>query len=249
MEKKLTTIISYVNEEELGKIVNYIDEILDKHNNAIVAIYPRRNILERIILKAISKVFFKTNKLVDPEPLAIVMLHNYNVPNVSDSKEMLDFILGNDVETHVISYRKNLGLVKTLRYILGAIKKVNYRPIKFGLVGSSGILVNEGILWLLVVNGVNVKFASPIAIEVSILNNFILNNYWTFKEFRGGFFRKLVKYHIAVALGAITNYITLISLTLILGIHYLLANLLGIFVGYVVNYIISELFVWTKNNI
>lgn len=52
---------------------------------------------------------------------------------------------------------------------------------KFLLVGASGIVVNLAIFTLLLNLGVNKFIASPIAIEVSIFSNFLLNNYWTFR--------------------------------------------------------------------
>ncbi len=52
--------------------------------------------------------------------------------------------------------------------------------IKFALVGCSGVLVNLISFTMLMDIGVNTYVASPIAIEASIISNFLLNNYWTF---------------------------------------------------------------------
>lgn len=54
--------------------------------------------------------------------------------------------------------------------------------IKFGIVGTSGVVVNLGFFTLLLAGGVNKFVASPIAIELSIVSNFLLNNYWTFRR-------------------------------------------------------------------
>lgn len=54
--------------------------------------------------------------------------------------------------------------------------------IKFGLVGASGVLVNLAVFSLLLSQGLNKFIASPIAIEASIISNFLLNNYWTFRR-------------------------------------------------------------------
>ena len=53
--------------------------------------------------------------------------------------------------------------------------------IKFGIVGASGVVVNLGVFTLLLMAGVNKFLASPVAIEISIIWNFFLNNYWTFR--------------------------------------------------------------------
>jgi dolichol-phosphate mannosyltransferase len=53
--------------------------------------------------------------------------------------------------------------------------------IKFALVGLSGVFVNLGAFWLLLNAGLSKFIASPLAIEASIVWNFLLNNYWTFR--------------------------------------------------------------------
>ena len=53
--------------------------------------------------------------------------------------------------------------------------------IKFAIVGLSGVIVNLGIFTLLLQMNVNKYLASPISIEASIITNFLLNNYWTFR--------------------------------------------------------------------
>jgi dolichol-phosphate mannosyltransferase len=53
--------------------------------------------------------------------------------------------------------------------------------IKFAMVGASGVAVNLGIFSVLLSTGMNKFIASPISIECSILTNFMLNNFWTFR--------------------------------------------------------------------
>lgn len=52
--------------------------------------------------------------------------------------------------------------------------------IKFAAVGLTGVFVNLGCFTGLLMAGVNEYVASPIAIELSVIWNFFLNNYWTF---------------------------------------------------------------------
>ena len=54
--------------------------------------------------------------------------------------------------------------------------------IKFALTGLSGVFVNLGSFQLLLNLGVHKLLASPIAIELSIISNFLINNYWTFRD-------------------------------------------------------------------
>jgi len=54
--------------------------------------------------------------------------------------------------------------------------------LKFATVGATGVVVNLGVFTWLLATGMNKFLASPIAIEASIVSNFFLNNYWTFRE-------------------------------------------------------------------
>jgi putative flippase GtrA len=55
----------------------------------------------------------------------------------------------------------------------------------FGVVGASGVLVNLGCLFAFAdALGVQTNIASALAIEVSILSNFLLNDRWTFRDRR-----------------------------------------------------------------
>ncbi len=52
--------------------------------------------------------------------------------------------------------------------------------LKFLAVGASGVVVNLVLFTILLNAGMSKFLASPIAIEISIISNFLLNNYWTF---------------------------------------------------------------------
>jgi putative flippase GtrA len=58
------------------------------------------------------------------------------------------------------------------------------RFAKFGAVGASGVIVNLGTLALLRRLGVHTNLASAVAIELSILSNFLINHLWTFGDRR-----------------------------------------------------------------
>jgi len=56
--------------------------------------------------------------------------------------------------------------------------------VKFGIVGASGMIVNLGFFTVFLSLGINKYLASPLAIEISIVSNFLFNNYWTFRQRR-----------------------------------------------------------------
>jgi dolichol-phosphate mannosyltransferase len=77
-----------------------------------------------------------------------------------------------------------LGLSDIIEFVENAwwIRFRSYRTfIKFAIVGTMGVVVNLGSFTLLLAMGINKFLASPIAIEISIVSNFMFNNYWTFR--------------------------------------------------------------------
>jgi len=122
------------------------------------------------------------------------------------------------------------------------------RFLKFAVVGISGIFVNEGLLALLTeVFAVKVHWAGAIAIEVSIIHNFLLNNFWTWRDTRQKpFITRFIQYHSVALISGSVNYIVLVGLTA-LGLHHLISNMIGIGIGTLINFILNHY--WTFGNI
>lgn len=138
-----------------------------------------------------------------------------------------------------------LGPGEMWRYIKHVLRLSEHRPLKFALVGASGILVNEGILYLSLSMGLSEAIAGLIAIEASILSNFTLNDLWTFRSRRkGSILWRLVKYHASVALGAVIMYSTYMALIFLLGLNPYASMFVGIILGFLANYLLSEIIVW-----
>jgi len=119
--------------------------------------------------------------------------------------------------------------------------------IKFGIVGGSGVVVNMGLLFILTrFLSVRLEIASAIAIEVSILSNFFLNNLWTFKKRNTHvpFWSRLLRYHLVTGLAGIVNYLVLLLLVKTFGLHDMLSNLIGIVIGTFINYSLNSLWTW-----
>ncbi|MGC8817147.1 MAG: glycosyltransferase [Candidatus Hadarchaeum sp.] len=144
-----------------------------------------------------------------------------------------------------VAGKSKLGARQIFSYMKQLLRLSEYRILKFMAVGVSGIFVNNGILWLLVASSILPPlFAEIFSIEASILSNFILNNFWTFKgRASGGIIYRLLKYHGSVLVGAVVNYVVF-ALLLSLGLHILVANTIGILIGFIFNYLLSETFVW-----
>jgi dolichol-phosphate mannosyltransferase len=126
------------------------------------------------------------------------------------------------------------------------------RLIKFGIVGGSGVAVNVGCLYLFTeFAGIPYFVASVIAIELSILSNFTMNLLWTWRDRseEGTLWTKIARYHIgAGATALLGNYLILIALTELVGMHYMISNLIGIAVGTFSNYLINDLWTFKKKH-
>lgn len=132
-----------------------------------------------------------------------------------------------------------------------AVWKEWKNAIKFSLVGVSGIVVNEGILISLKeFAGFSIPLASVCAIELSIVNNFIWNDWWTFKTSQGhslsNWWHRFVVFQIISIGGAFVNFAILITLTLIAGIDYRISNIIGIMIAFAWNFLINRNITWKK---
>ena len=145
-----------------------------------------------------------------------------------------------------------LSLNDQVEFLLN-IAKIRFRNskefIKYCLVGGTGVIVNLGI-YLLLTRGFSVapEAASPVGIELSILSNFMLNNIWTFRHRAklSSLRKKLVKFHIAAGFAGVINYAIFLVLLNQLGVNDILANLVGISFGMMINYMINSFWTWKK---
>ena len=125
------------------------------------------------------------------------------------------------------------------------------RFLKFALVGGSGVLVNEGLLWLLWgIWGMVLFAASILAIEVSIIWNFSLNEVWTFHDRGDGgakaVFRRMGLFNLISIVGLSLNIAILLFLHNVFGVYPLTANAVGIAVAFLWNFSANNLWTWFK---
>jgi len=143
------------------------------------------------------------------------------------------------VERKVASLWRHPGLVRFAR---------------FGVVGASGVLVNMGVFWVgtvvvfagLTESSRNV-LAGALAVVVSILTNFLLNDAWTWRDRRRGgrrgWWQRLAKYVAVATIAGGVQVGVLWLLSIPLGVHELIANFVGIGAGVGINFVVNN--VWT----
>jgi dolichol-phosphate mannosyltransferase len=121
--------------------------------------------------------------------------------------------------------------------------------IKFMLVGLSGVIVNEGVYWLLTRFGGLAAYdwlAVIIGIEVSIITNFILNDTFTFAKRRAGksFMGRLLRFNLICIAGAVIQWGLFMLFTRLFGVYDLLSNFIGIVVAFLWNYSVNRNWTW-----
>jgi dolichol-phosphate mannosyltransferase len=134
-------------------------------------------------------------------------------------------------------------------YELSVGRIVPLRFLKYGLVGLSGVVVNLGGLSL----GKNllslpVSSATAFGIELSVLSNFVLNNAWTFRDVKHsgfvGIARGLVSFHFVCLAGALINFAVAAYLRNAGFSNHYFADLFGIVVATIWNYIVNTKATW-----
>ena len=154
-------------------------------------------------------------------------------------------------------------ILEFIRVAYGLNPKSPVRQLtRFVAVGASGIIVNLGVLAMLAsLTSLPLIIASAIAIEISILTNFLLHNRFTFQddidaspgtvaskamESQGAkvFMRKLISFNAASLGTAILSLSAFTILHGLFGMFYLMAQLVGIVLAFALNYQISSRVIW-----
>lgn len=128
-------------------------------------------------------------------------------------------------------------------YLKELLRLNNNRFMFFLLIGLVGIPINEGLAALFYPY-LPLAYVFFAAISISTVINFIANHYITFRS-RARFWKALAKFlAVTAVITGLTNFI--VSLALSYFMFYLIANLFGIIMGFVVKYGLSEGFVWQQ---
>jgi dolichol-phosphate mannosyltransferase len=119
------------------------------------------------------------------------------------------------------------------------------RLAKFALVGAWGFVVNMFFLWFLTETaGLYYLLSSILAIEISLINNFVLNDIWTWHDRgRAGkaeYFKRMLRYQITAGASMLANLFVLWLLTAVFGVYYLASNIFGILCGSALNFVVND---------
>jgi putative flippase GtrA len=117
---------------------------------------------------------------------------------------------------------------------------------KFLVVGAFGLAVNLGAVFALHdLVGAAFAVASPVAIAISMIVTFVLNEAWTWHDRSSGrVLHRALKYAPINTVGLVINTQLAIFLKDELGFHYLVAQLLGAGVAAVWNFGLNNVITW-----
>lgn len=123
------------------------------------------------------------------------------------------------------------------------------RLIMYLLVGVLGVAINQGVLYLATgIIGISYVLGGFLGVAISILINYAINDAWTWQKYgtpgimpwvwRG------IKYTGTRIVGIGVHMVALVVFVELLGLHYLLANLLAIAIGFAWGFGASDVLVW-----
>jgi dolichol-phosphate mannosyltransferase len=136
------------------------------------------------------------------------------------------------------------GVLCKLNIRMGRISSCFY---KFAFVGALGTLLNLLLMSFMVeVFATGLLTASAFAIEISIIHNFLFNNFWTFGRHRSESFliKRLLHFNL-VSCGSLVINVAVTALLIRIGTWYLLAQAIGIATAFTSNYLISTRLVFS----
>jgi len=144
-----------------------------------------------------------------------------------------------------------------VQFLLSLVRRIfskeQRRFLKFCIVGGSGVPVNLLFTWLgyqflFVRFGHEVRngAAFVLGIIVSIFTNFLLNDFWTWRDrekHTGHFLGRMGRFYLVCSVASLIQFGTAMALTLWLHLHYLVSQLVGIALATVVNFVVNN--AWT----
>ena len=132
-----------------------------------------------------------------------------------------------------------------------------HRFFKFGLVGVSGIVINQAVLWFCQEHAfssignlsLRLNLSLAVGILLSMTSNFYWNRRWTWNDRERARELSIVHLYLQYAAANWAGILAQLTITNLLTtwMPYLLANLFGIGMGCVINFILNDL--WTYRDV
>lgn len=126
-------------------------------------------------------------------------------------------------------------------YFLSKYKKI----IKFGVSGVVSAFIDFGILFILVeFFSVNVIIANTFSFLFAVINSYLFNKYWTFRDSEKNHYKQFAKFFLVSSIGLLINTF-LMFLLIKLNIWYIFAKVIIVVIVAFWNFLANNF--WTFN--
>lgn len=118
--------------------------------------------------------------------------------------------------------------------------------IQYMMVGGVGMLVDNAFLYVLVESiSIDVTIGKILSAEAAIISNFLINDFWTFRDHNvDTILERLFKSNLIRVGGVAVALVILKVLYEGFSVPLVIANSIGIFLGFVFNYGLENLYTW-----
>lgn len=137
-----------------------------------------------------------------------------------------------------------------LRLIERIVKKIiSPEFLKFNVVGGVGVMVNL-LSYILFNDYLHLHYiiSGTLATELAIINNFILNDLWTFRDRKKTrLWIRFSLFHASRILGLLVTLGTLYIMVDMLRLDEFFSYVIAVGIGVIVNFYTSDVYVWIKH--
>ena len=149
-----------------------------------------------------------------------------------------------------LTFNEQLNFLKHLSHLAWFEGKIK-RLIKFCIVGASGFCVNLGLLAIFVeVVGMHKVWAQIPSYQISILTNFMFNDFWTFSDRRTpglkSFLIRAVKFNLVSQVGWGINISVYYVALNAAGIYYIVSQIIAVAVATMWNFFSNLIWTWRQ---
>lgn len=117
------------------------------------------------------------------------------------------------------------------------------QAIKYGVVGVSNTLITMAVIWVMMkLFGCREGLSNLTGYVAGLLNSFIWNKQWTFKESSTGWAKSAIRFGIAFAVCYIMQYGLVLVLNSQLTIDHYYNHLIGMVFYTMVNFVINKFY-------
>lgn len=266
----LANVVEYIRKHQadyyvvlpdiLGIYGDYIKRIVSRYKNRDLIIVvgnpasPISNLLARLVYNPLAT-------LIGSNLGIAVIISRRLVERVRDATNLSDLVEGAESIARIVYHEP---IHDYIYMVYGRLPKPVLltllepgRMLKFAVVGLSGVLINLLFIHLsaslLVVSDKILKLlvVGIIGFETSLTWNFTLHELWTFRDLKlkrsiPAVFKRWIKYHVGSIGGLVAQIASITTLAGYLGLNLYKSALLGIFLGFIVNYLVGRLYTWRE---